>query len=204
MFAGSVWLNRERLIFLIVLAGLAAAGVFFIGSAPDFKPAGEHRVDRKLPRKLNFDPADFARPKEIDARGARVNPFARYVDQTVMGPVNPGPLPVALRPPPPPKPPKPPKPPDTAPPPKPYQVPVDFRGILAADNGDLFVLLKVKQTGENRRLSEGDLWPETGLRIVKITTVSVLLENDKGEKFLMRDLYTRKGTPEADADSAKR
>ena len=203
MFAGSVWLNRERLVFLITAVALAATGAFFLESRPGFRPAGEHLVERRLPRKLNFDPADFAKPKEIDTRGPRANPFSRYVDQSVMVPVGPGPLPPPIKPPPPPKPPKPPKPPDTAPAPKPYQVPVDFRGILAADSGELFVLLKVKQTGENRRLVEGDIWPETGLRIVKITTVSVLLENDKGERYLMRDLYTRKGTPEADADSTK-
>jgi hypothetical protein len=69
---------------------------------------------------------------------------------------------------------------------------VDFRGIVATERGELYVLLKIKQTGENRRLVEGDIWPETGLRIVKITQASVLLENEKGERFLMRDLYGRK------------
>jgi len=78
---------------------------------------------------------------------------------------------------------------------------VDFRGILATDSGELFVLLKVKQSGENRRLVEGDIWPETGLRIVKITQTSVLLENDKGERFLMRDLYGRRTAPGAERPS---
>ncbi len=74
-------------------------------------------------------------------------------------------------------------------------MPVNFKGIVGTDDGKLFVLLKVKQSGENRYLSEGDVWPETALSIKKITRTSVLLVNEKGERFLMRDLYGKKAKP---------
>ena len=80
---------------------------------------------------------------------------------------------------------------------------MEFRGIVATEQGDLYVLLKIKLSGENRRLVEGDIWPETGLRIVKITQASVLLENEKGERFLMRDLYGRKAASGDGSSGAK-
>ena len=53
LFKGA-WLNRERLIFLATVVGLAGVGVYFVESAPGFPKPGEQRVDRKLPRQLKF------------------------------------------------------------------------------------------------------------------------------------------------------
>jgi hypothetical protein len=196
MLAKGSWLNREKLAFLASAAALAGAVVYAIYSHPEVRDPGEHRVSRTAPPELNVGLDQLARTEGIDQflAGARPNPFTYYTDSFVSRPPPDVPRRTTMPPPPPPPPPPPAKPPPVTQP-KPYQVPVDFRGILATETGEMNVLLKIKQTGENRRLVEGDIWPETGLRIVKITQSSVLLENDKGERFLMRDLYGRKTAP---------
>lgn len=77
-------------------------------------------------------------------------------------------------------------------------MPVYFKGVVRAQGGECQVLIKDKETGEYRRLAAGDMWPEHNLRILKITMQSVLLENEKGERFLMRDV----DKPPAEDDNA--
>jgi len=86
--------------------------------------------------------------------------------------------------------------------PKPYDVPVNFRAVVRSNDGRHFVVLETKSNFENRHLLEGDIWPETGLTIKKITLTTVLLENEKGERFLMQDLYSRKARPDATGDAS--
>jgi len=194
MLTKGSWLNREKLLFMGAAVALAAAGVYAVRSEPSFPDPGQHRVKTGAPGELNVGLDSLARSEDINRflDGPRPNPFSSYTDRLVSRPTPPPKPPPPLPPPPPPPPRPPPPPPSNLKPPKPYEVPVDFRGIVATERGDLYVLLKIKQSGENRRLVEGDIWPETGLRIVKITQASVLLENEKGERFLMRDLYGRK------------
>ena len=202
MLSKGSWLNRERLLFMGVAVALAAAGVYAVRSEPSFSDPGKHRVKTGAPGELNVGLDSLARSEDVNRflEGPRPNPFSSYLGSTALVPPPP-------KPPRPPLPPPPPPPPPVRPPvttaPKPYEVPVDFRGIVATEQGDLYVLLKIKLSGENRRLVEGDIWPETGLRIVKITQASVLLENEKGERFLMRDLYGRKAASGDGASGAK-
>lgn len=202
-----MWLNRERALFLAALAALAGAVAYAVRSAPDFPPAGAQRALRRAPPEMNPGIDRLARSEDI-ARflaGERPNPFAHWQEpRSAPPPRDPprGPVTVVRRP----HIPRPPRPrpvrPVTPPAPKPYEVPVNFKGFMGAPDGSWYALLKVKTTGENRRLAEGDIWPETGLRIVKITQNSVLLENEKGERFLMRDPYGRKALPGGDDAAA--
>ncbi|HOX08033.1 MAG TPA: hypothetical protein PK280_16665 [Planctomycetota bacterium] len=187
--------------FIAGAALLALALLYAVHSLPDILDPGDHLVSRGAPGRLDVGLDALAKTEDINnfLKGPRPNPFSTMGEAVVI-PTPPTfqPKPV-LKPPtiPPPPPPvvKPPQPKPVVSRPQPWQVPVDFRGIVATEAGDLNVLLKIKATGENRRLVEGDIWPETGLRIVKITQSSVLLENDKGERFLMRDTYGSKLAP---------
>ncbi len=76
--------------------------------------------------------------------------------------------------------------------PEAYDVPANFIGVHRPAGGRWRVVLKAKQNGENRGLDAGDVWPDLNLRIIRITSHSVLLENEKGKRFLMRDLYGRR------------
>ena len=76
--------------------------------------------------------------------------------------------------------------------PQPYEVPASFIGVHRPAGGKWRVILKAKLRGENRSLFAGDLWPDLKFRIVRITSGSVLLQNDEGKLFLMRDLYGRR------------
>lgn len=191
MASRTVSINREKTFFLLAVAGLVGVFVLLAGSRPSFNPPGQQRTE-------------FAAPPEVDISGGHVaeanpagrNPFTRWVDpgsgvrppvriHHPTGPVTP------VAPPPPPPPPPPPGP--TTVKPKPYEVPVSFTGVYEPpEGGELCVLLKDKRTGERRRLVRGDMWPEINLRIVEISKSSVLLENEKGERFLMRDLLGRR------------
>ncbi len=194
------WLNREKVCFF-GCAGIAlifaVKGVIAIPSLPS---VGEHRSKIKVPGEMV---AHLQKPGKQDLRNAlagdRQNPFAAYVYRrngttTVTKPKHPVPIPKPpfFVPPPPVPVPIPPvtttRHPTT---PKAYQVPVSFVGVSRV-NGRPAVYLKVKSSGEDRVLHDGDIWPDTGLTIVKITFTSVLLENEKKDQFLMRDLYARK------------
>jgi hypothetical protein len=212
MLLSTGWLNREKLVFMACFCVLGLSGVYTYTSRPDFDDPGRHRVAHGAPD-TEIVNLDALRPGELEnaLAGTRHNPFATYVSPvSVVHPKPPGPKPPRPKPPKPPRPPKPPKPPRPPKPPptrpvptptpttpKPYEVPVNFKGVVGTDDGRLFVLLKTKNSSENRYLSEGDVWPETGLTIVRITRTNVLLQNEKGERFLMRDLYGRRARPEA-------
>jgi len=205
MLTGTAWLNREKLIFMATFACLLAGGTYSLLSEPSRAITGRHKVNKPVPGKIEIN-------LETRFQGAPsgANPFAAYVSPRpnlrprppITPPVGPEP-PIVNRPPRPPKPPQPPKPPKpnpVSPPikptaPKPYEVPVNFKGVVSIGDGKLYVLLKTKDSRENRYLARGDIWPETGLNIVRITHGSVMLQNDKGERFLMRDLYAKKTRP---------
>jgi hypothetical protein len=200
MILGS-WFNREKVCFF-GCAGIAL--IFAVKGAvavPSLPSVGEHRSKIKVPGVLV---AHLQKPGKQDLRkalvGDRQNPFTAYVRRSTGGtttikPKDPRPIPhppVFVPPPPIPIPPVsvPRRPvPDRSP--KAYQVPVSFVGVSRV-KGRPAVYLKVKSTGEDRVLHDGDIWPDTGLTIVKITFTSVLLENEKKDQFLMRDLYARK------------
>jgi outer membrane biosynthesis protein TonB len=200
MLAKSTWLNREKLIFFLTTVCLAGAAGYSVFSEPEQIVPGGHRMPQHVPQaiEINLD-------TRFESERYAANPFTPYRKPRPKEPVKPvkplpGPKPPEVhKPPKPPKPPRPPRPPTPAPKPaprptapKPYEVPVNFKGVVGTGDGKLYVLLKTKDSLENRYLSEGDIWPETGLTIVRITHTSVLLQNQKGERFLMRDLYAKK------------
>ncbi len=204
MLGKGMWLNREKLVFLGTVACLTGVGSYSVVSEPGRSITGMHRMARPVPEKISI-----SLETRFSGAPSGPNPFAPYVDRapriSPKPPVNPpvGPKPPVVnkhpRPPKPPIPPKPPTPTPTVPrptTPRPYEVPVNFKGVVGIGDSKLYVLLKTKNSLENRYLSEGDIWPETGLRVVRITRSSVLLQNDKGERFLMRDLYAKKPPPE--------
>jgi hypothetical protein len=212
------WINREKTVFLGTFVALALAGSYALVSKPEFQDTGSQRVRQSAPGKMLVS-LQVSRPGEMAEylSGARPNPFAAYVPPRIIAHVPPEiPIRPPVRPPridaPPPPPPigppptvKPPTPVSTTPSaPKPYEVPVNFRAVVRTDDGRHFVVLETKKDFENRYLHEGDIWPETGLTIKKITLTSVLLENEKGERFLMRDLYTKKARPDGTDGGAGR
>ncbi|MHC4917627.1 MAG: hypothetical protein ACYTGB_19295 [Planctomycetota bacterium] len=70
-----------------------------------------------------------------------------------------------------------------------WEVPASFRGVLRPPGGRWRVILEAKRGEETRSLFEGEVWPDLNLRILRITSDSVLLENVRGKRFLMPDLY---------------
>lgn len=195
MTASNAWLNREKLACLAVAAALAVVGAWAVWGRPEFPDPGEQRTARGAPGALRVtldQPEDLkaslagdrdpfghqaaATPTESDrVKGTKtkitvdagVYPFPD-VDRGIKAGSNPGPI-------------------------HPYQVPVNFMGVYRlAPSGECRVLLKGKRSGENRWLVAGDEWPETGLRVVRITESSVDLRNEKGELFRMLDLYGRR------------
>jgi len=73
--------------------------------------------------------------------------------------------------------------------PRPYEVPAGFRGVHRPSGGRWRVILEDKRSRKLRTFFEGDMWPSLKLRILRITSNSVLLSNHEGKRFLMRDLY---------------
>ncbi len=69
------------------------------------------------------------------------------------------------------------------------EIPASFRGVLRPIGGRWRVILEEKGGAETRSLFEGEVWPDLNLRILRITSDSVLLENERGKRFLMPDLY---------------
>jgi hypothetical protein len=193
-------LNGEKTFFLLSAAGLAAVLILLAGSRPLFDASGPQRTERGVPREVDLGAGRLADP---DPAGR--DPFSRAADRqedreekkltdpirkdrvlSLPSPVDPtrkeGPGP--------------------QPRPEPYRVPVNFMGVYGPPGGgELYVLLRDKRTGERRRLVRGEMWPEIDLRIVAIDWNSVLLENEKGKRFLMRDLMDRRpaggGGPDA-------
>jgi hypothetical protein len=81
--------------------------------------------------------------------------------------------------------------------PRPYEVPASFRGVHRPSGGQWRVILEDKHTRELRSLLEGDVWPSLKLRIIRITSDSVLLKNSEGKHYLMRGLHGRKSSGRA-------
>ncbi len=195
-------LNREKALFLAGAAFLACAGWYLVSSRPENRWPGEHRVAREAPAGLSVS---LDAPGDVGAflGGARANPFSGRAEAApadtasqaihkknegaglgqlggVTGPIggsggkvkekNDG---GAGR-------------------PTELPLPVSFVGVLRADDGAFFVGLRDRMTGETRRLVEGDVWPELGLRILKISMSGVLLENEGHARFVMRDFYGRR------------
>jgi len=194
-------LNREKALCLAGLAALGLAGWHAAASRPGSRTLGEHRVVREAPASLSVA---LDEPGDVQAflGGAR-NPFEACAEagpgdvpsdaaghkqeKMELGPLGglTGPIgdsgvrgrekidggagrSTELSP------------------------PVSFVGVLRADDGAFFVGLRDRATGENRRLTEGDVWPELGLRIVKIGMSGVLLENEGHARFVIRDVYGRR------------
>lgn len=179
-------LNREKLVFLLSAAALAVVLVVLAGSRPFFAASGQQRAECGVPGAVDIDGGRRAE----SAPGGR-NPFSRAADPSPDGekrvaePVKELPLPKPIT-----------TASDRKEAPEPiYNVPVNFTGIYAPpEGGELYVLLKDKVTGERRRLVKGSIWPEINLRIVEINWTGVLLENEKGRRFLMRDLFGRRSS----------
>jgi hypothetical protein len=70
-----------------------------------------------------------------------------------------------------------------------WEIPARFRGVLRPIGGRWRVILEEKGGAETRSLFVGEVWPDLNLRILRITSDSVLLENERGKRFLMPDLY---------------
>lgn len=203
MPGGSAFLSRERLAFLAAACALAAAGVWAVLSLPVFRPCGEQRIGRPAPGEplRGLEALEGTGDASRLLAGARGNPFGRCVESSVpAGDDEPRPRTESVK---------------TSTVPdglfpirtqseptviKPYQVPVNFRGIMVTGD-ERYILLKVKHNGENRRLVEGDIWPEINLRVVQITRDWVLLREEKtGTLYKMRDAYGRR--PGAGAEVA--
>jgi hypothetical protein len=195
-------LNREKTVFLGSFAALALAAGYAALSGPGARDVGEERVGTTAPGRIGVALCP-ARADELELWLGGPNPYAPARKDTGSQRAGAGRSEERVQGdrrdvPPPPPPPDPQdgdrrrKPVDVAI----YEVPVDFRAVMRGDDGRHLVVLETKSERENRHLREGDVWPETGLTIVKVTMTSVLLENGRGERFLMRDLYARKARPD--------
>jgi len=77
--------------------------------------------------------------------------------------------------------------PTTAQGPKPYELPVTFVGVFT-DGDTNYALLRDKDNDAYVKLIEGQAYPDLGIKVVKVTKTSVVLENSEGKPFLLRDL----------------
>ncbi len=204
------WINREKLVFVGSGAALCLAAAYSVVLQPSIGKTGKHRVTIGVPEsigvELRVDMGDPAGP----------NPFAPYVKRSVIeGKVKDG---VAVNndngdgdvkenivPPPPDL--------DTTSKQeekgtekvvdvRPYDVPANFRGVHRPSGGKWRVILEDKRSRRLRTFFEGDVWPSLKLRILRITSNSVLLRNDEGKRFLMRDLYGQRSR-KSHGDSAR-
>jgi hypothetical protein len=199
-------LNREKLVFLGTAAALCMAVAFALAHRPSFRDPGQHRVRIAVPARVEVRlPAEDA---ELDLSGR--DPFSRDAEQRSgradgvgkraavsvrktravslevlqaleqhrrgQGGAE-GHRASAEQP---------------SKEIKVYEVPANFRGVRRPSGGRWRVVLEDKHSGELRSLFEGDAWPNLNLRIIRITSDAVLLEKQKGERVLMRDLYGRR------------
>ncbi len=206
-------LNREKLVFLGSALGLCMACAYALVGRPAFEGHGEHRVICQVPGSVRVSLPNDEGPPDLAGR----NPFAAWRERREKrgtladdkrggakektGRDEKGRIPdqkqldelinrlkdkqgtkAKQR------------------VPEVYEVPADFIGVHRPSGGRWRVVLKAKQDGENRGLDAGDVWPNLNLRIIRITSHSVLLENKRGKRFLMRDLYGRRA---ASRDSAR-
>lgn len=202
-------LNREKLVFLGSALSLCMACAYALVTRPAFEGHGEHRVVCQVPGSVRVSLPDvqeapdlagrnpFApwsgrrKPADDKRRGAKDKtgggkkvriPHQEQLDELIRKLKDKRRLEEKQR------------------APEAYEVPASFIGVHRPSGGQWRVVLRAKQDGENRGLDTGDVWPNLNLRIIRITSHSVLLENEKGKRFLMRDLHGRRA---ARRDSAR-
>jgi hypothetical protein len=186
-------LNHEKLVFAGTLLALGLASGHALTSRPELRDVGTQRVALASPTRLRLAPASAG---VLDLSGER-NPFASWSPRPGGGSSAAGegapdggttdaggkeeivvPFPDV----------------DTGPVepvefwerPRPYEVPASFRGVHRPSGGRWRVVLEAKRDGEYRSLFAGDAWPDLNLRILRISSSSVLLEDGEGRRFLMR------------------
>ncbi len=84
---------------------------------------------------------------------------------------------------------------------RPYELPVEYRGWIAIGD-DLVAHLRDKANGKLLQVRQGDQVPDLGLTILSVGRAGVILENDKGDRFLLRELLSENddvGVPDAAA-----
>ena len=70
----------------------------------------------------------------------------------------------------------------------PYEIPVEMRGWwVAVRRGGLAAIFRDKENGELLEVHEGDVLADFGITIIRVTRTGVLVENDKGDTYLIRD-----------------
>ncbi len=208
-------MNLEKVVFGAVAMWLVYVSVALILSRPNYEDHGPQKVSVDMPRRLAALDLSHKRHLSEYLIGVRGNPFTwrdDYVVAAVDAPT--GPITIVDRPADPKQPtrpkrtprkpvkpidpgkvperPKPEKPKVTAPTkpprtPKLYELPVTLAGIYMRE-GKNYALLKDKQNDGYIKLVEGEEYPNLGISVVKVTKGSVILANDEGKHFLLRDL----------------
>jgi len=211
------WLNREKFVFVVASVLLVWTSVALVRSELRKQEIGPQFVQEDPPPKPTpVDELDNKQPLSSYLIGARGNPFAFRESFYVVGGIE-RPLEVEIRPRPavsrpvrrprqpsrpttpkvnPGKPPVRPKPttpptptatPEAKPPRKAYELPVNFVGVFIKED-ERYALLKDKQTDTYLRLVEGEEYPDLKIKVVRVTKSSVILENEEGKRFMLRDL----------------
>ena len=210
-------LNKEKAVFVAASALMVWASVYLVHSEPALPGLGDQRVKEEAAPRLAPVELTSKQPLSAYLIGARGNPFAfkegryvvsgieRAVERVVTAKTQPPRRPTRRpsrpkRPEPkkvdPGKPPTRPKPKETKPAAapkdpgpvkKPYELPVNFAGVFFKDD-ERYALLQDKQNDTYLKLAEGQEYPDLKIKVVKVTKSSVILENDEGKRFLLRDL----------------
>ncbi len=208
-------MNLEKIIFGVAAGWLVFTSVALVLSRPAYEDHGPQRVSAVMPRRVAALDLSHKRHLSEYLIGARGNPFTWREDYVVTvaeapsGPITIVDRPAGPKPPTPPKRPprKPVKPitpgriPERPKPDKPvvvtptkpvvkpklYELPVTLAGVYIRD-GRNYVVLKDKQNDGYIKLIEGEKYPDLGISVVKVTKGSVVLANDEGKHFLLRDL----------------
>jgi hypothetical protein len=199
------WFNREKLVFLGSGVALCFAAFYAASARPAVIRVGAHRAPRGVPGPISvrlqteIDPIGgenpFAPParrretRELGGRnrgraGARENDRDN-LEEILKGLKGRG-RPADRE-----------RGPEEAKEPRPYELPANYRGTYRPEGGRWRVILQDKRTRELRSLFEGDLWPSLKLRIIRITSDSVLLTNEQGRRYLMRGWSGRRSAGRA-------
>lgn len=198
-------LTKEKLLFTVTLGGLLVALLSFAEQPPRYELGDPLMVAGVLAplqtQDLSPKSIDYYLMGEGNLKRERRNPFALPRDlQGLQPPSSGGPRPLP-RPPQPNEnlPPPPPLPPPKPPPvtvenpgprqPQPYELPVELVGIVQVHDERLLMLrTKDDQTVE---LRVGQQVPGYDVRLVQLRAEDAIVENDKGERFILLGLLRR-------------